>query len=118
MSRARLLELAGRRASLVAEARLEREALAAMLARSDALALRGVRLAEGIQRIAAELQARPLLALAAVAALVALKPRRALGWILKGWSAWRMYRGALRWWHSFTGGSKPGAAGGMSPGTR
>lgn len=109
MSRARLIELAGHRARLVADARLEREALAAMVARGDALALRGARLSEGFRRIAGELQARPLLALGAVAALVALKPRRALSWILKGWSAWRMYRGALRWWNGYMGGGWPGA---------
>ena len=108
MSRARLIELAGRRARLVSEARLEREALAAVVAKGDALALRAVHLSDGFHRVVDELRARPLLALAAVAAVVALKPRRALGWVLKGWSAWRMYRGALRWWQGYMGGVSPG----------
>jgi len=38
-----------------------------------------------------------------VALLVALRPRRALGWLMKGWSAWRLYRGAQRWWRQNVG---------------
>jgi hypothetical protein len=107
VSRARLIELAARRAGLVADARLEREALAVVVAKGDALALRGMRVMESFQRIADEVRARPLFALAAVAALVALKPRRALSWVLKGWSVWRMYRGAQRWWQGYMSGMSP-----------
>jgi hypothetical protein len=45
-----------------------------------------------------ELRRRPLLCAAVVALTIALRPRRALGWALKGWTAWRAVRSAQRWW--------------------
>lgn len=98
IARSRLLQLAERRARLHEQARSEREALAAMMARTDAAAefVSGA-LAAG-RRILDELRRRPLIVIAGMALLIALRPRRALGWALKGWSAWRLYRGAQRWW--------------------
>ncbi|MNC86216.1 hypothetical protein D3C83_18560 [compost metagenome] len=34
----------------------------------------------------------------ALALLIAVRPRRALGWALKGWTVWRTVRSAQRWW--------------------
>jgi hypothetical protein len=92
------LLLAERRARLTARASTEREAIAALLARSDG----AVRIATGVliagQRLLGKLRDQPLLVTAGVALLIALRPRRALGWALKGWSLWRTYRGVQRWW--------------------
>jgi len=41
---------------------------------------------------------QPLIVVAGVALLIALRPRRALGWALKGWTVWRTVRSAQRWW--------------------
>ena len=98
MSRARIVALAERRAQLVERARHEREAVAGLLARTDApVQLAAQALAKG-KRLLAELRERPAIAAAGVALLIALRPRRAFGWLLKGWSAWRLYRGAQRFW--------------------
>jgi hypothetical protein len=98
-TRARLIHLAERRARLQELARAERESLAAVMARSDEAAL----LLQRLRGILDELRNRPWIVAGGVALLVALRPRRALGWLLKGWSAWRMYRGAQRWWKQFAG---------------
>ena len=98
MIRARLLALAERRAQLAARAGAERESIAALVAGSDG----AVRMTTGalarVRSLLGELRDRPLLAAAGVALLVALRPRRALGWALKGWSLWRTFRGMQRWW--------------------
>ena len=100
--RARLLALAERRARRSALAAAQRDSLAALAARGDAAARRLDSALSLARRTAGELRTRPLLVAAAVAALVALRPRLALGWAirwgLKGWSLWRGYRTALRWW--------------------
>ena len=102
MMRARLLLLAEQRARLAARAGVERESLAALAARTDG----AVHLASGALTIAGrlveKLRNQPLLAAAGVMLLIALRPRRALGWMVKGWSIWRSYRGALRWWQRFS----------------
>jgi hypothetical protein len=98
MMRARLLLLAERRAQLAARANTERESIAALVARSDGPArLANSALAAGL-RLLNEFRAHPLLAAACVGLLVALRPKRALGWALKGWSLWRTLRGLQRWW--------------------
>jgi len=97
--RARLLDLAERRARLIERARSEREALGRVLASSDTVASvlgRALRFVEGIEH-------KPLIAAAAAALLVALRPRRAFGWLMKGWSVWRLYRGARRFWQRLAG---------------
>lgn len=98
MNRDRLVRLAERRARLVERAGADREALVAILGRGDALAGSAMGVAEGARRLFAELRRQPALVAGLVALLIALRPRRALGWIVKGWSAWRLYRGAHRWW--------------------
>lgn len=90
----RLIELRERRAHLVERARGERERLAALLSRADpALSW----LAAG-RRLLDEARRRPLIVLAAVALLVALRPRRVLKLLASGWSLWQIYRRAQRWW--------------------
>lgn len=98
MTRARLLALAERRTRLTARAGTEREAIAALVARGDGLARSSAGALVKIRRLLRELRARPLLAAAGVALLVAWRPRRALGWALKAWSLWRAVRSAQRWW--------------------
>jgi len=96
-ARERLIELAERRSRLQTRAQAERESLAGSLARADQAAVLLLRLGGIID----ELRRRPWIVAGGVALLVALRPRRALGWLIKGWSAWRMYRGAERWWRQF-----------------
>jgi len=102
MMRVRLLQLAERRARLAVRANAERESLAVLVARSDG----AVRVATGAlnagRRLLGELRDQPLLAAAAAVLLVVLRPRRALGWALKGWSLWRTFRSAQRWWQALS----------------
>jgi len=97
MMRSRLLELAERRARLQQRAAGERAALAAFFERTDQAAA----LAERIRGLVRRLRGQPALVAGLVAFFIALRPRRALGWLAKGWSLWRMYRGAQRWWQRF-----------------
>jgi hypothetical protein len=101
MTRARLLALAERRALLRTRAQQERAALASLVGRADGAAGVAVRLLSGAERVLEEIKRRPLFAAAGVALFVALRPRRALGWLAKGWSLWRLYRGAQRWWQRY-----------------
>jgi len=94
--RARLLALAERRARLTALAGAERESLAAFVARTDGAVGKVAGALAVVRRQLGKLRDQPLLVAAAVALLVVLRPRRALGWALKGWSLWRAYRGAQR----------------------
>ncbi|HVP08504.1 MAG TPA: YqjK family protein [Burkholderiales bacterium] len=100
-ARAKLLELAERRSRLIERARTQREQLAHGLAGTDAAA---VLLARAL-RVVEDIRQKPLIVAVAVALLVALRPRRALGWLMKGWSAWRLYRGARRVWQRLAAGS-------------
>jgi hypothetical protein len=92
-AREQLILLAERRTRLCELAQAERESLAATLERTDEAAV----LLQRLSGIVDELRRRPWIIAGGVALLVALRPRRALGWLMKGWSAWRMYRGAERW---------------------
>ena len=98
MMRGRLLLLAERRAKLAARASVERESLAAFMARTDGPVRMATRALAVGRSLLDELRRRPLLVAAGVVLLVALRPRRALGWALKGWSLWRTVRGLQRWW--------------------
>ncbi len=98
MMRARLLLLAERRAGLAARAGAERESLAAFMARTDGPVRVANKVLAAGRRLLDEMRRQPLLAAAGVALLVAFRPRRALGWALKGWSLWRTVRGLQRWW--------------------
>lgn len=93
MTRERLIALRERRAELLARADTEREALASLLARSDA----AVRWFEAGADAVAELRRHPAWIAGGVAVLFALRPRRALKWAASGWSLWRVYRGARMW---------------------
>ena len=99
MTRERLLVLAERRARLVERARAERESVAALVARADDAASW---LATG-RRLLDELRRQPLIVALGAASLIALRPRRALTWLARGWSLWRLYRGARRWWLRIAG---------------
>jgi hypothetical protein len=98
-ARERLIELAERRTRLQARAQAEREALASTIEHVDQVA----GLVQRLRVIVDEVRSRPWIVGGGVALLFALKPRRALGWLAKGWSAWRMYRGAERWWRQSFG---------------
>jgi hypothetical protein len=88
--RERLLALAGRRARLVVRAQAERETMAALLARTDGAAS----LVRTARRALDQAGRHPLIVVAGVALLVALRPRRAITWLARGWSLWRLYRRA------------------------
>ena len=101
MMRERLLALAEQRTRLVARAQTEREAISAMLAPADAavsLAASVTRLARSVLEQAARY---PLGVVAGMALLVALRPKRAITWLSRGWSLWRLYRGVRGWWLRF-----------------
>lgn len=95
--RERLLALAERRARLVARAQAERATIAALLVPMDA----ATSLFQTARRVMDQARRHPLVVVAGVALLVALRPRRALTWLARGWSLWRLYRGAHGWWLRF-----------------
>jgi len=99
--RERLLALAERRARLSARAQSERESMAALIARTNTVASLAVSLLHAARRVLEQGQRHPLIVVAGVALLIALRPRRAISWIAKGWSLWRLYRGARGWWLRF-----------------
>jgi hypothetical protein len=107
--RERLLALAERRAQLRARAQAERASLTSLLAPADAaanLAASVIRVARNVIDQAAR---HPLLTVAGVALLAALRPRRALVWLGRGWSLWRLYRGARGLWLRFAAPAPAGA---------
>ena len=99
--RARLLALAEHRTRLAARAQSERESMAALIARTDAAASLAVSLFQVARRVLEQGQRHPLSVVVGVALLVALRPRRAITWLARGWSLWRLYRGARGWWLRF-----------------
>jgi len=44
-----------------------------------------------------EARRHPLLLIAGVALLLVLRPRRVFSMLVRGWSVWRLYRGASDW---------------------
>ena len=94
MTRDRLIGLSQHRALLIERARVERGQLAAQVARIES-ALSWV---DAVQKGVGEARRHPLLVLAAVAVLVALRPRRAMKLAASGWSLWRLYVRARRLW--------------------
>jgi len=99
--RNQLIALAARRAQLSARAEAERAAIIRVLAPADNAAIVIASLLASARRAAGEARQHPELVVAGVALLVALRPRRALAWVARGWSLWRLYRGAQRWWNRF-----------------
>jgi len=96
-----LISLAARRARLAANAQSERDALAEALAPADRAAVVASSLLAAARRAAGEARKHPGFVVAGVALLVALRPRGVLAWLARGWSLWRLYRGAQRWWDRF-----------------
>ena len=93
MTRERLIALRERRAELLVRAAAEREAIAALLARTDAAAHwyeAGVAARAGPRRHHAGIAG-------GVGLLFVLRPKRVLKWLASGWSLWRVYRGARAW---------------------
>ena len=99
--RERLLALAERRARLVARAQAERESINALLAPADGVAALAASLLRAARSLLDQATRHPLLAAAGVALLVVLRPQRSLSWLARGWSLWRLYRGARGWWLRF-----------------
>ncbi len=92
MMRERLLALAEHRTRLVARAQAERESFGRLLAPTDALSAMATSVFQAVRRIFREARKYPLLALAGGVVLAAMRPRRAIGWIARGWSLYRLYR--------------------------
>lgn len=109
MMRGRLLELAERRARLVARAQADRESVARLLAATDgfsSIAASVVRMARGALNQALQ---HPLFAAAGLLVFLVLRPRRAIAWLAKGWSLWRLFRSAQGVWLRLaaTAGTQP-----------
>ena len=105
MIRARLLALAEHRTRLVARAQAERQAIAGLLAPADAASSMAFAVYNLARRVLQEAREHPLIAIAGGVALAAMRPRRAIAWIAKGWSIYRMYRGLLPVWQRFAAGA-------------
>lgn len=109
MMRERLVALAERRAHLIVRAQAERETTAALLARTDGAASLATSVIRTARRVLDLAGHHPLIVVAGIALLVALRPRRALTWLARGWSLWRLYRGAHGWWLRFAATAAPPA---------
>jgi hypothetical protein len=105
MMRARLLALAENRTRLVARAQAEREAIAGLLAPADAASSMALAAYNLARRVLQEAREHPLIAIAGGVALAVMRPRRAIAWIAKGWSLYRMYRSVLPVWQRFAAGA-------------
>ena len=99
--RARLLALAERRARLSARAASERATINALLAPADAAASLASALLAATRSLRQQARRYPFAVTAGMALLVALRPKRAITWLSRGWSLWRLYRGARGWWLRF-----------------
>ena len=94
MTRHRLIALSQHQARLIGRAQVEREHFGALVTRIES-ALSWV---DAVQNGLGEARRHPLLLLAGVALLVALRPRRAMKLAASGWSLWRLYLRARRLW--------------------
>lgn len=101
MMRARLLALAEHRTRLVARAQADRESVARLLVPVDAASSMALAAYNVARRVLQEAREHPLFAIAGGVALAAFRPRRAISWIAKGWSLYRMYRSLLPVWQRF-----------------
>ena len=107
MMRERLLILAEQRARLVARAQAERQTLSALLVPVDGAASVAAVLLRIVRGAVEAARRQPLIAIAGVALLAALRPRRALIWLGRGWSMWRLYHGARGWYLRFAAANPP-----------
>jgi hypothetical protein len=101
MMRGRLLALAEQRARLSARAQSERVTINSLVAPADAAASLAQSLFAIARSVQAQAQRYPFAAAAIIALLVGLRPKRAMIWLSRGWSLWRLYRGARGWWLRF-----------------
>ena len=108
--RGRLLTLAERRAHLVARAQAERESVERLLAATDGFSSAAGALAGLARGALTQALQHPLFSAAGLLAFFLLRPRRAIGWLAKGWSLWRLYRGAHGWWQRFAAANPPAGA--------
>lgn len=108
--RERLLALAERRARLVVHAQAERATINRLLAPAEAAASLGMSLYRFANTVVNQARQYPLGVIAGVALLVALRPKRAIMWLSRGWSLWRLYRGARGWWLRFEASSTTAGA--------
>ena len=95
--RERLIALRERRAGLLARAEAERNALSGWLARADRVS---GWLGAG-SSLLAKLKDHPLWIAGAALLLIAVRPKRMLGFALRAWSYWQIVRRARVWWHRF-----------------
>ena len=108
--RQRLLALSEKRTRLVARAESERATIDTLLAPVDAAASLGTSLCRIARRVGDQARQYPLGVVAGLALLVALRPKRAIAWLSRGWSLWRLYRGARGWWLRLSTTESPKAA--------
>jgi hypothetical protein len=87
----RLAEIHARRELLLARSAVQRDALALLVERWHT----PLELADRGYRVVQYARGHPGVLLAAVAALVALAPKRALRWTGSAMAAWRAYRSAV-----------------------
>lgn len=92
--RERLIVLRERRTRLLERASAERERLARVV---QATGIAEPWLEAG-ERLVAQARRHPGWVLAAVAVVVALKPRRAIAYAVKGWSLYQLYRRGRALW--------------------
>lgn len=96
--RERLLALAEQRTRLAARAQSERATIDTLLAPADAAASLAVTLFAAARSVTEQARRYPFATIVAMTLLVALRPKRAITWLSRGWSLWRLYRGARGWW--------------------
>jgi hypothetical protein len=96
--RERLLALAESRARRAARAETERATINALLVPADAAASLANSLFAAAHSVREQARRYPFAVVAGMALLVALRPKRAVTWLSRGWSLWRLYRGARGWW--------------------
>ena len=105
MIRERLLAVREKRAALIAQAGRQRAELHALVRRTDAAAV-------WVERARALLErawAHPVWLAAALALLVALRPRKTLRWAATGFSLWRSWRGLKAWAERLSASAQRGA---------
>ena len=93
----------------MARAETERTTVNALLAPADAVAALGTSLCRIAGKMVNQARQYPLGVIAGMALLVALRPKRAIIWLTRGWSLWRLYRGARGWWLRFEASSTAAA---------
>jgi hypothetical protein len=97
MMRGKLIELHARRGVLIAQAAGERERVAAYLVTADAV---GGWVGAAVHA-AAQARRYPLLLALGAGFIVALRPGRALSWLMKGWSLYQLVKRGTALWERF-----------------